>query len=44
MAWLYRRQDSNKWWIGWRANGRQFLKSTGTEDKSLAQIFNEKDR
>ena len=38
MAWLYKRPDSEKWWIGWRANGRQFLKSTREREKSKAQI------
>jgi integrase len=37
MAWLYQRPDSERWWIGWRANGRQFLKSTGTSDKKEAE-------
>jgi len=37
MAWLYQRPDSKKYWIGWRANGRQFLRSTKTEDKKQAE-------
>jgi hypothetical protein len=37
MAWLYQRPDSKKWWIGWRSNGRQFLKSTGTIDRKEAE-------
>ena len=36
MAWIYKQAGSKKWWIGWRANGRQFLKSTGTTDKAQA--------
>jgi integrase len=36
MAWLYKQKGSEKWWLGWRANGRQFLKSTGTSDKAQA--------
>jgi integrase len=36
MAWIYKQAGSKKWWIGWRANGRQFLKSTGTTDKTSA--------
>jgi integrase len=38
MAWLYKREGSAKYWIGWRANGRQFLKSTGEREKSKAEI------
>ncbi len=38
MAWIYKRGDSEKWWIGYRANGRQFLKSTGETEKSKAEI------
>lgn len=34
MAWLFKR--GNVWWIGWRVNGRQFLKSTEQEDKAEA--------
>lgn len=37
MAWLYRQKGSSKWWIGWRANGRQFLKSTKTEVRAEAE-------
>ncbi len=37
MAWLYKRPGSARWWIGWRANGKQFLRSTGTEDKAEAE-------
>jgi integrase len=37
MAWLYQRPDSNKWWIGWRVNGKQFLKSTKETDKAKAE-------
>lgn len=37
MAWLYKRPGSQKWWIGWRANNRQFLKTTGTKDRALAE-------
>jgi integrase len=36
MAWLYKRPGSQKWWIGWRANNRQFLQSTGTTDRAEA--------
>ena len=35
MPWLYRRRFV--WWIGWRANGKQFLKSTGETEKAKAE-------
>ena len=38
MAWLYQRPDSGRWWIGYRHNGVQVLKSTGLEDKKKAEI------
>jgi integrase len=38
MAWLYQRPDSGRWWIGYRQNGMQVLKSTGQEDKKKAEI------
>lgn len=37
MAWLYKRPDSERYWIGWRANGKQHLKSTGTSDRVKAE-------
>ncbi len=37
MAWLYKRANSANWWIGWRANGRQFLETTGETDKKKAE-------
>jgi integrase len=37
MAWLYRRPGSDRWWIGFRQHGEQFLKSTGTSDKAEAK-------
>ena len=37
MAWLYQRKDSALWWIGYRENGTQLLKSTGTADKKAAE-------
>lgn len=37
MSWLYKRPDSDRWWIGWRCNGQQFLKSTGQADKGKAE-------
>jgi integrase len=43
MAWLYKRGDSNFWWIGYRTAGKQVLRSTETTDrgeaeKQLAQV------
>ena len=37
MAWLYQREDSGRWWIGYRQNGVQVLKSTGQSSKKEAQ-------
>jgi len=37
MAWLYKRSGSAKWWIGYRVNGRQVLRSTGTSDHAAAK-------
>ncbi|MGO8839407.1 MAG: tyrosine-type recombinase/integrase [Limisphaerales bacterium] len=37
MAWLYQRDGSTKWWIGYRMNGRQFLRSTKTSDRKAAE-------
>ena len=37
MSWLYKRPDSNLWWMGYRVNGEQVLKSTGQTDKGKAQ-------
>ncbi len=37
MAWLYKRLDSEKYWIGYRKNGRQFLQSTKTTNKAEAE-------
>ncbi len=37
MSWLYRRRGSQNWWIGYRANGRLFGRSTGTADKAEAE-------
>jgi integrase len=36
-AWLYKRGGSAKWWLGYRANGKQFLRSTGTSDRKEAE-------
>src|SRR4051812_39506978 len=37
MAWLYQRSGSAKWWIGWRANGKQHLQSTKTSERAEAE-------
>jgi hypothetical protein len=37
MAWLYKRPDSDKFWIGYRVNGRQVLRSTKTTDEAEAK-------
>jgi integrase len=37
MAWLYKQRGSENWWIGYRLNGKQHLRSTGTVDKAEAQ-------
>lgn len=34
---LYRRKDSSVWWMSFSFQSRQYQKSTGTEDKKLAQ-------
>jgi integrase len=37
---LYKRKGSPKWWVDWRdQNGRRHRKSTGTDDKDLAQAL-----
>jgi integrase len=37
MAWLYKRSGSENWWIGYRLNGRQILRSTKTGDRAAAE-------
>lgn len=37
MAWLYQQKGSANWWIGYRANGKQFLRTTGTPDRKKAE-------
>ncbi len=37
MAWLYKQKGSGNWWVGYRLNGKQFLRSTGTQDKAQAE-------
>lgn len=37
---IYKNPNSSKWWVDWRdQNGRRHRKSTGTEDKELAQAL-----
>ena len=37
MAWIYKRKESAHWLIGYRINGRQIRRSTGTSDKAEAE-------
>jgi integrase len=37
MAWLYQRDGSENWWLGYRLNGRQYLRSTKTNDRKKAE-------
>ncbi|MFZ1072699.1 MAG: tyrosine-type recombinase/integrase [Verrucomicrobiia bacterium] len=37
MAWLYKQSGSENWWIGYRLNGRQILRSTKTSDRKKAE-------
>lgn len=39
MAWLYQRttDGTNLWWIGYRVNGKQIRRSTGTDDREAAE-------
>jgi integrase len=37
MAWLYKQAGSKYWWIGYRQNGRQILRSTRKESKADAE-------
>ncbi len=37
MAWLYRQNKSQYWWIGYRINGRQYLRSTRETDRTEAE-------
>ena len=36
MAWIYQRTGSANWWVGYRLNGRQYLRSTKTSDRKKA--------
>jgi integrase len=35
--WLYQRPGTKRWWLGYRLNGRQYLRSTKTDDRSEAE-------
>jgi integrase len=37
MAWLYKQDGSANWWLGYRVNGKQVLRSTGTPDRTEAE-------
>ena len=37
MAWLYKQKESDLWWIGYRVNGKQIRRSTGTDDREVAE-------
>jgi integrase len=37
VAWLYKQRGSSNWWLGYRANGKQMLRSTGTPDRAKAE-------
>ena len=37
MAWIYKRPGSEYWWLGYRLNGRQYLRSTKTSDRKKAE-------
>lgn len=37
MAWLYKQKGSENWWIGYRHNGKQVLRSTKTSDRGQAE-------
>jgi integrase len=37
MAWIYKQRGSENWWIGYRLNGKQYLRSTGTSKKEEAE-------
>ena len=37
MAWIYQRPGSEYWWLGYRLNGRQYLRSTKTSDQKKAE-------
>jgi integrase len=37
MAWIYKQANSKNWWLGYRLNGRQYLRSTKTSDRKQAE-------
>jgi|ERR1051326_527508 integrase len=36
MAWKFKRPESEHWWIGYRLNGKQYRRSTGSADEAEA--------
>jgi integrase len=42
MSWIYKRNDSDRWWIGYRQNGVQVLSSTGQTSEEEAKKFQAK--
>ena len=39
---LYKRNDSSVWWVKFRHNGQTIQRSTGTEDRVLAQEYHDR--
>ena len=39
---LFKRKDSSFWWVKITLDGRKIQRSTGTEDKALAQEFHDR--
>src|SRR5688500_4215533 len=37
MAWLYKREGSKYWWLGWRVNGKIKFRSTKQTDRAAAE-------
>jgi hypothetical protein len=42
MPWQYKQPGSENWWLGFRVNGQQFRRSTGTSDRKAAECELEK--
>ena len=40
--WIYKRPDSDVWWIGYRLNGRQYRRSTKETNRAEAEKMAEK--
>ncbi len=38
MPWLYKQKRSKFWWLGWRANGRSYFKSTKKTVREEAEV------